>query len=175
MDLPHGPRVTALTRCLAFLLFLGMFAQTVARITGWRGHASAFPAMAPRWLVNYGQSLNHLLVVQLFLINLNTYTELRQLSKAEFVACVHCRVVSGVVAAEPCPCSLGSLPARPGWATAAGRDLHQGNRCAEASPPLRGAFKGLAVCFFSGSYFLMPTLMAVFGRADDSGSVEGAA
>lgn len=74
VDLPCGHRVTALPRrYLACLLFLGMFAQTVAHITRQRGRASAFPAMVPQWLVKYSEI--SLLVVQLFLINLNIYTE----------------------------------------------------------------------------------------------------
>ena len=154
VDLPHGHGVTALPRrylaCLLFPVFPGMFAQTVAHTTGLGGRASAFPAMVPQWLVNYGEI--SLLVVQLFLINLNIYTESRLLSRAEFVACAHSCVVPGVVAAEPhcclpatpaCPgpacvaCLLAqhlcppSIPACPAWGTAAGSDPRRGNRRAE--------------------------------------------
>lgn len=111
VDLPCGHRVTALPRrYLACLLFLGMFAQTVAHITRQRGRASAFPAMVPQWLVKFSEI--SLLVVQLFLINLNIYTESRLLSKAEFVACVHSCVVPGTVAAKPHHRGPGSLTAR---------------------------------------------------------------
>lgn len=164
MDLPRGHRVTALPRrYVACLLFPGMFAQMVAHITGLRGRASAFPAMVPQWLVNYSRI--SLLVAQLFLINLNIYTESRLLSKAEFVACVHSCVVPGAVAAEPCRClppwdpCLPGVPAYPA-STGDGSRQRAGGRPLTGEPtrreeyqPMHSAFKGLGACFFQDHIF----------------------
>lgn len=112
MALPHEHRVTALPRIYgACLFFLGMFAQTAAHIPALRGCASAFPARVLQWPVNYGEI--SLLVVQLFLINLNIYTESRLLSRAALVAYARSCVVPGAVAAKFHPCLCGIHPCLP--------------------------------------------------------------
>lgn len=169
VDLPRGHRVTALPRrYLTCLLFLGMFAPMVAHITGLRERASAFPAMVPRWLVNYGEI--SLLVARLFLINLNIYTESRLLSKAEFVACVRSCVVPGMVAAELGPC-LPRITACPATAGDSSRrvTLGRGTDTRRRVSANARFFQGVGcMLFFPRSYFLMPILAAVFGKADDS-------
>lgn len=93
VGLPCGHRVTAQPqRYPTFFLFPGKFAQPVAHDTELRD-ATAFPAVVPLWTVNTGEII--LLVVQLFLIYLNTCTKSGLWSKAEFVACAHSSVVPG--------------------------------------------------------------------------------
>lgn len=115
---------TELLLCQGYIelacFFLGTFAQTAAHIPALRGHASAFPARVPQRPVNYGEI--SLLVVQLFLINVNIYTESRLLSRAALVACACSCVVPGAVAAKFHPC-LGSIPACMGSIPACPRSI----------------------------------------------------
>lgn len=141
VDLPCRHRVNAqLKRYPAYFLFPGKFAQPVAHDTELKD-AAAFPAMVPLWTVSTGEI--SLLVVQLFLINLNTCTKSRLWSKAESVACAHSSVVPGwwqpnpraacprsSPASHPCPPGVPACPgslsgapaAQPEWVVAVGSD-----------------------------------------------------
>lgn len=92
----------------AYFLFPGKFAQPVAHGTELRD-ATAFPAVVLLWTVNTAEI--SLLVVQLFLINLNTCTKSRLWSKAEFVARAHSSVVPGWWQPNPCAACPRSLSA----------------------------------------------------------------
>lgn len=173
VDLPCRHRVNAqLKRYPAYFLFPGKFAQPVAHDTELKD-AAAFPAMVPLWTVNTGEI--SLLVVQLFLINLNTCTKSKLCSKAESVACAHSSVVPGWWQPNPraacprsspashpcppgipaCPGSLSGVPAaQPEWVVAVGSDPRLGTLGwgPSAVYPARSTASARVQCFQGAGY-----------------------